>query len=82
MGEPSSHLFDDPRNFEAQVEQAKANLAAAEAHVATVEADLNNQLASLQSARANMEAAKVARLVPQGRDDDVGPEPGAIFAYP
>lgn len=51
----------DPRNFEAQVAQAKANLAAAQAHVTTVEADLNNQLASLQSAKANMEAAKVAR---------------------
>src|SRR5665811_980505 len=39
----------DPRNFEAQVEQAKANMAAAEARVTTVEADLTNQIASLAS---------------------------------
>ena len=51
----------DPRNFETQVEQAKANLAAAQAHVTTVEADLINQTASLQSAKANLEASKVAR---------------------
>jgi HlyD family secretion protein len=51
----------DPRNFEAQVAQAKANEAAADARVTTVEADLNNQVASLQSAKANLEAAKVAR---------------------
>src|SRR5579885_523224 len=50
----------DPRNFEAQVEQAKANLASSEAHVTTVQADLNNQIASLASAKANMEAARVA----------------------
>ncbi len=51
----------DPRNFEAQVAQAKANEAAAEAHVTTVEADLNNQIASLQSAKANLESTRVAR---------------------
>jgi HlyD family secretion protein len=51
----------DPRNFEAQVENAKANLAAAEARVQTVEADLKTQLANLQSAKANLEAARVAR---------------------
>ena len=51
----------DPRNFEAQVEQAKANLAAATAKVATAEADLTNQIASLASAKANLESAKVAR---------------------
>ena len=48
----------DPRNFEAQVEQAKANLAAAKAHVTTVEADLNNQIASLQSAKANTRTSR------------------------
>jgi len=51
----------DPRNFQAQVEQAKANLAAAAAKVTTAEADLKNQMASLLSAKANLEAAKVAR---------------------
>jgi hypothetical protein len=28
------------------------------------------------------EAAKVSLLVPQGRDEDVGPEGGAVLAYP
>lgn len=51
----------DPRNFEAQLENAKANLAAAEARVQTVEAELKTQLANLQSAKANLEAARVAR---------------------
>jgi HlyD family secretion protein len=51
----------DPRNYEAQVAQAKANLAAAEANVSTAEANMNNQIASLESTKANMEAAKVAR---------------------
>ena len=51
----------DPRNYEAQMEQAKANLASAKAHVTTVEAELNNQQASLLSAKANLEGAKVNR---------------------
>ncbi|HXF06093.1 MAG TPA: efflux RND transporter periplasmic adaptor subunit [Blastocatellia bacterium] len=51
----------DPRNFEAQVENARATLLAAEARVRTVEAELNTQMANLQSARANLEAARVAR---------------------
>jgi len=51
----------DPRNYEAQVENAKANLVAAEARVRTVEADMITQQANLQSAKANLEAARVAR---------------------
>lgn len=51
----------DPRNFEAQVENARATLLAAEARVRTVEADLNTQMANLQSAKANLEAARVTR---------------------
>jgi len=51
----------DPRNFEAQVENARATLLAAEARVRTVEADLTTQMANLQSAKANLEAARVAR---------------------
>lgn len=51
----------DPRNFEAQVEQAKANVAAAQARVQTAEAELKNQAANLESAKANLEATRVAR---------------------
>ncbi len=50
----------DPRNFEAQLENARANLAAAEARVRTVEAELNTQRANLAAAEANLEAARVA----------------------
>lgn len=50
----------DPRNFEAQLENAQANLAAAEARVRTVEAELNTQRANLAAAEANLEAARVA----------------------
>ncbi len=51
----------DPRNFQAQVEDSKANLAAAEAHLHQAEADLAMQNANLVSAKANLEAARVAR---------------------
>ncbi|PYS51581.1 MAG: hypothetical protein DMG13_18295, partial [Acidobacteria bacterium] len=51
----------DPRNFQAQVENARANVAAAEARVRSAEAELKTQAANLQSAKANLEAARVAR---------------------
>ena len=51
----------DPRNFQAQAEQAKANVLASQARVQTAEADLKNQLANLESSKANLEAARVAR---------------------
>ncbi|MBI4465714.1 MAG: efflux RND transporter periplasmic adaptor subunit [Acidobacteria bacterium] len=51
----------DPRTFQAQVEQAKANLLAAQARVQTSEADLKTQQANLQSSKANLEAARVTR---------------------
>ncbi len=51
----------DPRNFEAQLDNAKANLVASQARVQTVQADLNTQRANLQSAQANLEVARVAR---------------------
>jgi len=51
----------DPRNFEAQVEQARANVMAAQARVQTTEAELKNQLANLESSKANLEATRVAR---------------------
>src|SRR5205809_5517556 len=51
----------DPRNFQAQVENARANVAAAEARIRSAEAELKTQAANLQSAKANLEAARVAR---------------------
>jgi HlyD family secretion protein len=51
----------DPRNFEATVEDSKANLAAAEAHVQSLKAALNTQQANLEGAKASLVAAQVAR---------------------
>jgi HlyD family secretion protein len=51
----------DPRNFQAQVDNAEASVAAARARVRSAEAEQKTQIANLQSARANLEAARVAR---------------------
>jgi len=51
----------DPRNFQAQLENAEATVAAAQAHIQSAEADTRTQAANLESALANLEAAKVAR---------------------
>jgi HlyD family secretion protein len=51
----------DPRNFQAQLQNAEATVAAAQAHVQSAEADTRTQIANLDSARANLQAAKVAR---------------------
>jgi HlyD family secretion protein len=51
----------DPRNFQAQLEDSKANVAAAEAHLRSTQADLATQEANLVSAKANLEAARVSR---------------------
>lgn len=51
----------DPRNFQAQVENATASVAAAQARVRSAEAELKTQAANLLSSKANLEAAKVAR---------------------
>ena len=51
----------DPRNFQAQLENAEATVSAAQAHVQSAEADTRTQAANLESARANLTAAKVAR---------------------
>jgi HlyD family secretion protein len=51
----------DPRNFQAQVENAEASVAAARARVRSAEADQRTQVANLQSAKANLEAARVTR---------------------
>jgi HlyD family secretion protein len=51
----------DPRNFQAQTENAEASVAAARARVRSAEADQKTQIANVQSAKANLEAARVAR---------------------
>src|SRR5262245_3594403 len=51
----------DPRNFEAQVQNARATVAAAQARVRSSEAEIQTNKANIQSTRANLEAAKVAR---------------------
>src|SRR5438094_6496075 len=49
----------DPRNFEAQVENAQASVAAAQAHVQSAEAQHKTQVGNLQRAKENLEAASV-----------------------
>ncbi len=51
----------DPRNFEAQVLNARATVAASQARVKSAEADIQTNKANVQSARANLEAARVTR---------------------
>ncbi len=51
----------DPRNFQAQVENATASVAAAQARIRSAEAELKTQAANLQSSKANLEVARVAR---------------------
>lgn len=51
----------DPRNVQAQVENAEASVAAARARVRSGEADQKTQVANLLSAKANLEAARVTR---------------------
>lgn len=51
----------DPRNFQAQVEDAEANLAAAKAREESARADLNTMQANLVSADANLKAAAATR---------------------
>ena len=51
----------DPRNFQAQVENSRANVAAGQARVRSAEAEQKTQAANLLSAKANLEAARVAR---------------------
>lgn len=50
----------DPRNFQAQLDNATASLASARAHVQTAQADLLTQRANLDSAKANVHAAQAA----------------------
>jgi HlyD family secretion protein len=51
----------DPRNFQAQMENAEASVAAASARIRSAEADQKTQAANVLSAKANLEAARVAR---------------------
>jgi HlyD family secretion protein len=51
----------DPRNFQAQLENAEAAVSAAQAHIQSAEADTKTQAANMESARANLQASKVAR---------------------
>ncbi len=51
----------DPRSYQAQLENSKANLAAAESHTRAAEADLRTQQANILNAKANLEAARVTR---------------------
>ena len=51
----------DPRNFQTQLDNAQAGLAAANASLQRNESDLKVQQANLDSAKANLEAARVAR---------------------
>ena len=51
----------DPRNFQAQAENSRANVAAAQARVRSADAEVKTQIANLQSAKANLEASRVAR---------------------
>jgi HlyD family secretion protein len=51
----------DPRNIEAQLENARATVAGAQAGVRSGEAALRTQAANLNSARANLEEARVTR---------------------
>ncbi len=51
----------DPRNYQAALDGAKANLSSAQAREHSAEADLNSQIASLQSAQANVQSAQVTR---------------------
>src|SRR5213080_667279 len=51
----------DPRNFQAQVENAQASVAAARARVEGADAETKTQAANLLSVKANLEAARVTR---------------------
>ena len=51
----------DPRNFEAQVQNAQATVAAGQARVRSAEADIQTNQANLQSSKASLESAKVTR---------------------
>ncbi len=51
----------DPRTYQAQLENSKANLAAAQSHTRAAMADLATQQANLMSSKANLEAARVTK---------------------
>ena len=51
----------DPRNFETQVQNSRANVAAVQARVRSAEADLKTQAANVLNSKASLEVARVAR---------------------
>jgi HlyD family secretion protein len=51
----------DPAIFQAQVENAKANVVNAEAAVAAAETEINNQKANLAASKSNLEVTRVQR---------------------
>ena len=51
----------DPAIFQAQVENAKANVVNAEAAVAAAETEINNQKANLLASKSNLEVTRVQR---------------------
>jgi len=51
----------DPAIFQAQVDNANANVVNAQAAVTAAETDINNQKANLQAAKANQQVTKVQR---------------------
>ena len=51
----------DPRNFETQAQNSRANVAAGQARVRSAEAELKTHAANVLSSKANLEAARVAR---------------------
>src|SRR5207247_10699274 len=55
----------DPRNFQAQLENAQASVAGAQARVQSADAETKTQAAKLSSAKANREAARQTRYTAQ-----------------
>ena len=51
----------DPAIFQAQVENAKANVVNAEASVAAADTEINNQKANLAASKSNLEVTRVQR---------------------
>ncbi|HEX4997128.1 MAG TPA: efflux RND transporter periplasmic adaptor subunit [Terriglobia bacterium] len=51
----------DPRTFDAQVENSRANVTAAQARVRNAEVEIKTNAANVLSAKANLEAARVAK---------------------
>src|SRR5436309_10170188 len=51
----------DPRNFDSQAQNSRANISALQARVKSSEAEIHTTAANLQRSKANLEAARIAR---------------------